>query len=181
MAGGFGWRRPVGPGQSGDGLGLFSGQQIERLVIAALREVTLDEAMDRAGNLTEQPGDVVVPWRWQRMKLHGTVGTGGEHTRQRQYPLPLPLADRASLQGVEVVRQPPQVRHRQRAHRGGPDLGELLRGIDELVSALLASVSIAAVFRDGLACLLANARRSNLKRNRKTGRLRRAWLSSDRS
>jgi hypothetical protein len=42
---------------------LASGQQIERLVIAALREVTLDEAMDRAGNLTEQPGDVVVPRR----------------------------------------------------------------------------------------------------------------------
>ena len=43
---------------TGDGLGLFSGQQIERLVIAALREVMLDEAMDRAGNLTEQPGVV---------------------------------------------------------------------------------------------------------------------------
>lgn len=71
-------RRPVGPGQGGDGLGLFSGQQIERLVIAALREVTLDEAMDRAGSLTEQPGDVVVPRRRQRMKLHGAVGAGGE-------------------------------------------------------------------------------------------------------
>jgi len=56
----------------------FSGQQIERLVIAALREVTLDEAMDRAGNLTEQPGDVAVPRRWKRMKLHGAVGTGGK-------------------------------------------------------------------------------------------------------
>jgi hypothetical protein len=74
MAGGLGWRRPVGPGQGGGGVGLFSGQQVERLVIAALREVTLDEAMDRAGNLTEQPGDVVVPWRRQRMKLHGAVG-----------------------------------------------------------------------------------------------------------
>jgi hypothetical protein len=50
---------------------LFSGQQVERLVIAALHEVTLDEAMDRAGYLTEQPGDVVVPRRRQRMKLHG--------------------------------------------------------------------------------------------------------------
>jgi hypothetical protein len=57
---------------------LFGGQQVERLVIAALREVTLDEAMDRAGNLTEQPGDIVVPRRRQRMKLHGTVGAGGE-------------------------------------------------------------------------------------------------------
>jgi hypothetical protein len=78
MAGGFGWRRPVGPGQGGDGLGLFSGEEIERLVIAALREVTLDEAMDRAGNPTEQPGDVVVPRRRQRMKLHGAVGGGNE-------------------------------------------------------------------------------------------------------
>jgi len=78
MAGGFGRRRPVGPGQGGGGVGLFSGQQVERFVIAALREVTLDEAMDRAGNLTEQPGDVVVPRRRQRMKLHGDVGAGGE-------------------------------------------------------------------------------------------------------
>jgi hypothetical protein len=28
-----------------------------------LREVALDEAIDCAGNLTEQPGDVVVPRR----------------------------------------------------------------------------------------------------------------------
>jgi hypothetical protein len=44
--------------------------------------------------------------------------------------------------------------------------------IDELVSALLASVTIAAALRDGLAFLLANAQRSNPKRERKTGRLR---------
>ena len=44
--------------------------------------------------------------------------------------------------------------------------------INELVSALLASVSIAAALRDGLAFLLANAQRSNPKRERKTGRLR---------
>jgi hypothetical protein len=44
--------------------------------------------------------------------------------------------------------------------------------IDELVSALLASVSIAAALRDGLAFLLTNAQRSNPKRDRKTGRLR---------
>jgi hypothetical protein len=63
---------------------LFSGQQIERLVIAALREVTLDEAMDRADNLTEQPGDIVGPWRRPRMNC--TVPSGpaakaavGEH------------------------------------------------------------------------------------------------------
>ena len=44
--------------------------------------------------------------------------------------------------------------------------------IDELVTAVLACVSIAAVFRDGLVFLRANARRSNPKRDRKTGRLR---------
>lgn len=48
--------------------------------------------------------------------------------------------------------------------------------IDELVTALLACVSIAAVLRDGLAFLLANARRSNPKRDRKTGRLRSGLL-----
>jgi hypothetical protein len=44
--------------------------------------------------------------------------------------------------------------------------------IDEIVTALLACVSIAAAFRDGMAFLLANARRSNPRRDRKTGRLR---------
>lgn len=44
--------------------------------------------------------------------------------------------------------------------------------IDELVAALLASISIAAALRDGLAFLLANAQRSNPKRERKSGRLR---------
>lgn len=44
--------------------------------------------------------------------------------------------------------------------------------MDQLAAALLASVSIAAALRDGLAFLLANARRSNPKRDRKTGRLR---------
>ena len=44
--------------------------------------------------------------------------------------------------------------------------------IDELVSALLACISIAAAFRDGIAFLLANARRANPKRDRKVGRLR---------
>jgi hypothetical protein len=37
-------------------LGLFGGQEIRRLVVAALREAALDEAMDRTGHLTEQPG-----------------------------------------------------------------------------------------------------------------------------
>lgn len=44
--------------------------------------------------------------------------------------------------------------------------------IDGLVAALLTYTSIAAAFCDGMAFLLANARRSNPKRDRKTGRLR---------
>lgn len=44
--------------------------------------------------------------------------------------------------------------------------------IDEIVLALLECVSIASAFRDGMAFLLANARRANPKRDRKTGRLR---------
>lgn len=44
--------------------------------------------------------------------------------------------------------------------------------IDELVTALLACASIATAFRDGIAFLLANARRANPKRDRKVGRLR---------
>jgi hypothetical protein len=48
--------------------------------------------------------------------------------------------------------------------------------IDELVMALLACVSIATVFRDGMTFLLANARRSNPARDRMTGRLRTGLL-----
>lgn len=44
--------------------------------------------------------------------------------------------------------------------------------IDAIAMALLACVSIAAAFRDGMAFLGANARRSNPRRDRKTGRLR---------
>jgi hypothetical protein len=44
--------------------------------------------------------------------------------------------------------------------------------IDDLALALLACLSIAAVFRDGMAYLLANARRSNPARDRRSGRLR---------
>lgn len=44
--------------------------------------------------------------------------------------------------------------------------------IDEIAVALLACVSIAAAFGEGIAFLLANARRANPKRDRKTGRLR---------
>lgn len=44
--------------------------------------------------------------------------------------------------------------------------------IDEVAAALLACVSIASAFRHGMDFLLANARRSNPKRDRKTGRLR---------
>ena len=48
--------------------------------------------------------------------------------RPRRTTLPVPLADRAAVQGVEVVRQPAQVRHRERAHRRRTDLGEPVRG-----------------------------------------------------
>ena len=44
--------------------------------------------------------------------------------------------------------------------------------IDELSIALLACLSIAFAFRDGMAFLAANARRSNPKCDRKIGRLR---------
>ena len=44
--------------------------------------------------------------------------------------------------------------------------------IDELAMTLLACVSITTVFRDGMAYLLANARRSNPARDRRSGRLR---------
>jgi hypothetical protein len=44
--------------------------------------------------------------------------------------------------------------------------------IDEIATALLACVAITQAFCDGMAFLLANARRSNPKRDRKTGRLR---------
>ena len=44
--------------------------------------------------------------------------------------------------------------------------------IDAIAAALLACVSIAAAFGDGMAFLCANARRSNPARERKTGRLR---------
>jgi hypothetical protein len=48
--------------------------------------------------------------------------------------------------------------------------------IDEITSALLASVSIATAFRDGMSFLLANARRSNPARDRRTGRLQTGLL-----
>ncbi len=44
--------------------------------------------------------------------------------------------------------------------------------IDEIVTALLACASIASAFRDGIAFLLANARRSDPRRDRKKRRLR---------
>lgn len=44
--------------------------------------------------------------------------------------------------------------------------------IDEIVAALLACVSIASALQHGIEFLLANARRANPKRDRKTGRLR---------
>jgi len=41
---------------------------------------------------------------------------------------------RAPVQGVEVVREPAQVRHRQRTHRGRPHLGQPLRGGPQALS-----------------------------------------------
>lgn len=49
--------------------------------------------------------------------------------------------------------------------------------IDELALTLVACGSIATVFRDGMAYLLANARRSNPARDRKSGRLRTGLLT----
>lgn len=48
--------------------------------------------------------------------------------------------------------------------------------IDEIVMALLACLSMVLAFRDGMNFLLANARRSNPARDRKTGRLRRGLV-----
>jgi hypothetical protein len=42
--------------------------------------VALDEAVDRAGDLIQQPGDLVAPRRRQRVKANGAVGASGEHT-----------------------------------------------------------------------------------------------------
>ena len=39
----------------------------------------------------------------------------------------VPLADRTLFQGVDVVREPASVRHRERAHGRRPDLGEPVR------------------------------------------------------
>ena len=59
---------------------MLGGEQIRRVVIAAVREAALDDPVDRAGDLIEQSIDVIVPrWR-QRMKLNGAVMTGREHT-----------------------------------------------------------------------------------------------------
>jgi hypothetical protein len=44
--------------------------------------------------------------------------------------------------------------------------------IDENVTALLACASISSAFRDGMAFLLASARRADPRRDRKKGRLR---------
>jgi hypothetical protein len=49
--------------------------------------------------------------------------------------------------------------------------------IDDIVMALLACASIASAFCDGMTFLLANARRSNPKRDRKSGRLRTALIT----
>jgi len=53
--------------------------------------------------------------------------------------------------------------------------------IDELVAALLACVSIASAFRDGMAFLLANVRRSNPKRDRTQDWTTPGWAARRRS
>jgi len=50
------------------------------IVVTAGCEPAGDEAVDRADDLIEQPGDVVVPRGRQRAKPHGAVGLGREHT-----------------------------------------------------------------------------------------------------
>jgi len=40
---------------------LLGGEQIQRIFVTAGCETALDETVDRAGDLLEQPGDVVVP------------------------------------------------------------------------------------------------------------------------
>ena len=54
-------------------MGLLGGEQVGRLVITETCEVATDDAMDRAGDLIEQPDDVVVPRWWQRMKPNGAT------------------------------------------------------------------------------------------------------------
>ncbi len=49
--------------------------------------------------------------------------------------------------------------------------------IHDIVNALLACASIASAFFDGMTFLLANARRANPKRDRKSGRLRTALVT----
>jgi hypothetical protein len=39
---------------------LLGGEQIERIVVAATCEIARDETVDRAGDLIEQLGDIVV-------------------------------------------------------------------------------------------------------------------------
>jgi hypothetical protein len=56
----------------------------------------------------------------QRNDHDASVHQPPAHTvlpRSRLTALPVPMADRTTFQGMEVVREPPQVRHRQRAHR----------------------------------------------------------------
>jgi hypothetical protein len=64
---------------------------------------------------------------------------------------------------------PPSSSAASRSPRAASRCGHI---IDDLVGALLACASITEVFRDGIGFLLANARRANPKRDRKTGRLR---------
>jgi hypothetical protein len=60
---------------------LLGGEPIGWRIVAAAGQVALDEAVDHAGDLIQQPGDLVVPRRRQRVKANGAVGASGEHRR----------------------------------------------------------------------------------------------------
>ncbi len=64
-AAGPGHRAAARTGEACHGLGLFGGEQIRRSVVAFEREAALNEAVDRTGDLLEQPDDIVVPRRGQ--------------------------------------------------------------------------------------------------------------------
>jgi hypothetical protein len=144
---------------------------------------------------------IVLPGKEHAMTRLVTTCRARGPPRPRRTALPASVADRARVQGVEVVRKPAQVRHGQRAPRSRPHLGEPLRGrtqavlahaaqlvggkpistrrvemgasrvIDDIVTALLACLGLAVAFRDGMAFLLAKARRPRPRRDRTTARL----------
>ena len=173
------------------------------LATRATRTVDLDVEFDRGDHrvgfrVVAVPGrDPTMTRLCTNLPAHAVLpGPGGA-------TLSLSLADRVVLQGVEILREPPQVRYRESTHRRRTDLGESLRGdpqrflahaaqyvgrgaavstrrvamcawhiLEALVRALLQGVGLRGALRRGLAYLLANARRANVPREHRTGRLR---------